>query len=79
MYTLAKTVHDLSLYTEVSTDEIIDALTGVCWDEEDAGSIREEIPEAEAEWEETKVWLKDIQENSPSLPKSDLKWKDLGE
>lgn len=33
-------VERLSEYTDTDILDIVDALTGLCWDEEDAGNIR---------------------------------------
>lgn len=43
MSLILEAVRKLSLTTETDAEDIIDSLTGIAWDEEDAGEIKREL------------------------------------
>ena len=43
LYLIADTIDKLAEVTDCTIDEIIYALTGICFDEEDAGEIRDSL------------------------------------
>lgn len=40
---ISTAVEDIAMRTDTKMSEIIDVLTGVCWDEEDAGELKESL------------------------------------